>query len=595
MELAGASELGHSSAQQQRAAQEAERGSGRRTAAARTQQRLLPQQPSRRRTMPALVVDSARELVHLIVKAGSLWDVKVAARAGQRLSCSFITQGLGDIGFTALSIVGATTDGDVYGRQPEVLEPEALCRSGSVVYQVREDGVVLLRFDNQHSWTRSKSVELSVESRVVQSAAPGAADAPVLTARQQLERKMDAWLATIPIGMGGAEGATSQRSYDPKPMVEFALRESHERETADEIYRLYVERQVQDAEEEMVAQGVLPVEPDGELLALADHCASLDHAALCSARTRRHLERRLCDAMEAHSTFLVGAMHGVGWDWVASRFAGVPDEQAIWRIGEACVKWAHSPNRVKQAASARKRKSRKERRKQSPQRPAGAAPTAASSTPGPELEPEPEPEPEPESGQLADGSCTPRPSVPPLPATASSTPETPRAQQQQGQEGQEEEYHATLHVAAGSSKDFPVTVPEGGAHVQWGFDVSAHGGSTFSSEMVRDSELLTHFVLMICDRRAAVLSSHSWRYHERICFTGRPLSAMMPMVCCAVLCCAVLCCAVPGRAVLGRAVPCRAVWDWWSRWVVIFPSRRSFLQAWRPLPGTCTRPGRTRT
>ena len=56
-------------------------------------------------------------------------------------------------------------------------------------------------------------------------------------------------------------------------------------------------------------------------------------------------------------------MHGVGWDWVASRFSGVPEEEAIWRIGEACEKWAYSPNRVKQAASARKRKSRRQRRK----------------------------------------------------------------------------------------------------------------------------------------------------------------------------------------------------------------------------------------
>lgn len=429
--------------------------------------------------MPALVVDSSRELVHLIVKAGSLWDVKVVAKAGQRLSCSFHSQGVGDIGFTALSIVGATADADVYAQEPEILEQETICRSNSVVYQARDDGVVLLRFDNQHSWTRSKSVELSVERRTVQAAAPApAAGAPVLTARQQLERKMDAWLATIPIGMGGAEGATSRRSYDPKPMVEFALRESQENESADEIYRLYVERQVQDAEEEMVAQGLMPVEPDTELLELAGHCASVDHAALCSARTRRRLERRLCDAMEAHSTFLVGAMHGVAWDWVASRFSGVPDEQAIWRIGEACAKWAHSPNRVKLAASARKRKSRRERRKKSPQRP----PTSAAAT----QQPEPEPEPERELKPGLEGGAGPRaePDQTARQAGVVPTLASTDAQQTQHENQDQEDYNATLQIAAGSSKDFPVTVPEGGAHVQWGFEVSAHGGSTFSSEMV---------------------------------------------------------------------------------------------------------------
>ena len=434
--------------------------------------------------MPALVVDSKRELVHLIVKAGSFWDVKVAARGGHRLACSFHTQGVGDIGFTALSVVGARPDaeGDIYSQEPEVLEPEALCRAGSVVYKARADGVVLLRFDNQHSWTRSKSVELSIESRAVQPVGPDPAGGAVLTVRQQLERKMDEWLATIPIGMGGAEGATSRRSYDPKPLVEFALRESHEHESADEIYRLYVERQVQDAEEDMVAQGLMPVEPDPELLALADHCASIDHAALCSVRTRRRLERRLCDAMEAHSTFLVGAMHGVGWDWVASRFSGVPDEQAIWRIGEACAKWAHSPTRVKQAAAARKRKSRRERRKQSPLRASGSAADTKLKEPEPEPEPESEPktetEADPGSVQTAEQSGS--PVVPAL--LCAEDGESADEGQEQNQE--EEEYNATLHIAAGSSKDFPVTVPEGGAHVRWGFDVSAHGGTTFSTELV---------------------------------------------------------------------------------------------------------------
>ena len=158
-----------------------------------------------------------------------------------------------------------------------MLEPPTRCRHGSLVYQARGAGVVLLRLCNQHSWTRSKSVQLSVERRALPrepaGGAPGGA-AP-LSPRAALEEKMNSWLATIPIGVGGAEGGTSHRVYEPAPLVEFAMREGLEEEGADEIYRLYVERQVADAEEEMVLQGLIDVEPDAELVALAEYCACL--------------------------------------------------------------------------------------------------------------------------------------------------------------------------------------------------------------------------------------------------------------------------------------------------------------------------------
>ena len=90
--------------------------------------------------------------------------------------------------------------------------------------------------------------------------------------------------------------------------------------------------------------------------------------------------------MEAHSTFLVGAMHGVGWDWVGSRFSGIPPEEGVRKIGEACAAWAVAPNRVKLQSAARKRKHRRQRRASKPSPPrADAVPPAA--------QPEPEPEP----------------------------------------------------------------------------------------------------------------------------------------------------------------------------------------------------------
>ena len=63
--------------------------------------------------------------------------------------------------------------------------------------------------------------------------------------RAELKAKIDAWLATIPIGMGGAEGATSRRVYDSKPIVEFALSKGLEQESVENIYRLYVEWQME--------------------------------------------------------------------------------------------------------------------------------------------------------------------------------------------------------------------------------------------------------------------------------------------------------------------------------------------------------------
>ena len=238
--------------------------------------------------MPLLEIEAARELVHLLVKAGSAWDVKVAAPVEHRLSCSFAVEGAGDIEFEALFVEGAALADDVYKasakRPPDVLEPPTRCRHGSLVYQARGAGVVLLRLCNQHSWTRSKSVQLSVERRALPREPAGGAPggAALLSPRAALEEKMNSWLATIPIGVGGAEGGTSHRVYEPAPLVEFAMREGLEQEGADEIYRLYVERQVADAEEEMVLQGLIDVEPDAELVALAEYCAALSEDELRS-------------------------------------------------------------------------------------------------------------------------------------------------------------------------------------------------------------------------------------------------------------------------------------------------------------------------
>ena len=71
------------------------------------------------------------------------------------------------------------------------------------------------------------------------------------TARDALQRKIDVFLGTVPIGTPGAAGATSQRGYDPTALIDFAEGEGLHDATAEEIYGQFVEAKLAAAEAEM--------------------------------------------------------------------------------------------------------------------------------------------------------------------------------------------------------------------------------------------------------------------------------------------------------------------------------------------------------
>lgn len=102
------------------------------------------------------------------------------------------------------------------------------------------------------------------------------------------------------------------------------------------------------AEAKMVAMGIeVPVEVDIILQQIGEYCMRLDDDALQTSITRRHLEAKLRKALEAHSTFLVGAFHDVSWDWASGRFNETPTAAQMYSIGEACSEWSESRHRGK--------------------------------------------------------------------------------------------------------------------------------------------------------------------------------------------------------------------------------------------------------
>jgi hypothetical protein len=81
----------------------------------------------------------------------------------------------------------------------------------------------------------------------------------------QVTKKVGVFLDEVGIGQPGAEDSTSARRFDSGPMVRFAIDEGHYDEPAEEIYRLWVERQMEGAVEcfdvvqsHLRAQGVAP-------------------------------------------------------------------------------------------------------------------------------------------------------------------------------------------------------------------------------------------------------------------------------------------------------------------------------------------------
>eukprot|EP01052_Picozoa_sp_SAG31_P006347 SAG31_NODE_290_length_18324_cov_33.408889_16_plen_98_part_00 len=78
----------------------------------------------------------------------------------------------------------------------------------------------------------------------------GVAKGPTLEdAEEQLLNKIHAFLGDVGIGRPGGEGSTSERGFDAGPMVAFALQEGLAGESAEEIYRSWVEWQMEGAVE----------------------------------------------------------------------------------------------------------------------------------------------------------------------------------------------------------------------------------------------------------------------------------------------------------------------------------------------------------
>ena len=57
--------------------------------------------------MPLSRVESSREILSLVIKAGAVWDVTIAASDGERVAGQFRTE-IGDVLFESFFIEGAT-------------------------------------------------------------------------------------------------------------------------------------------------------------------------------------------------------------------------------------------------------------------------------------------------------------------------------------------------------------------------------------------------------------------------------------------------------------------------------------------------------
>ena len=83
------------------------------------------------------------------------------------------------------------------------------------------------------------------------------ADSP---AAARIRKKLDAFLSGVPIGTPGPKGSTSARTFDVAPLVRFAVEErddtaqlASDAVSAEDIYSLYVEWQMQQGERQLSA------------------------------------------------------------------------------------------------------------------------------------------------------------------------------------------------------------------------------------------------------------------------------------------------------------------------------------------------------
>lgn len=155
--------------------------------------------------MPLSRIGSAREVTSLVIRAGTTWDVTVPASDGERVVNQFRTE-IGDLNFESLFLPGATSRDNIYKLSscvtPVVVQAQTRCKSMQVVYEPDEPGVLLLRFDNQHSWARSKTCTVYTETiaRPQSPPEPAALQLEQPPSKMSLEEKIDEWLSVIPIG-----------------------------------------------------------------------------------------------------------------------------------------------------------------------------------------------------------------------------------------------------------------------------------------------------------------------------------------------------------------------------------------------------------
>ena len=112
---------------------------------------------------------------------------------------------------------------------------------------------------------RKRNALRVAETELTGSAAHTTSEAPAATTVQlSLEQRIVEFLAGVPIGSPGATGATSARVYDPTALIAFAVQLGLEEESADVIYKQFVDARVAAAETPTPMPDVLELEPELE-------------------------------------------------------------------------------------------------------------------------------------------------------------------------------------------------------------------------------------------------------------------------------------------------------------------------------------------
>ena len=127
------------------------------------------------------------------------------------------------------------------------------------------------------------------ETELASSAAHTTSEAPAATTVQlSLEQRIEEFLAGVPIGSPGATGATSARGYDPTALIAVAVQLGLPEESAEVIYKQFVDARVAAAEAPTPVPDRLEPEPEPEpgQVRISDCAHSNLHTNLKSDRGR---------------------------------------------------------------------------------------------------------------------------------------------------------------------------------------------------------------------------------------------------------------------------------------------------------------------